>query len=245
MTTYYKQTRADGGSLNDSHGRVIYPPDGTPVNVPGRGAFLATSLAGPGISAGGYGPAVLDIEPLAGVTPARECDGVVTCSRVRVTRTRTWREIAERDPDPDVRREGVRALGALRDQEAVPLLRRLAEADPSPGVRREAAWALGALGDREALPLLRRLAEADPSPGVRWEALRTLRVLKDQEAMPLLRRLAEADPDPGVRREALRTLRVLRDQEALPLLRRLAEADPDPGVRREALEALRALWDRQ
>ena len=71
----------DGESLNDSHGRVKYPADGSWVNVPGNGAYVARTG---GLTSGGFGPtlAVIECDPesrrAAGAVPAGvECFGRV------------------------------------------------------------------------------------------------------------------------------------------------------------------------
>ena len=71
----------DGESLKDSHGRVKYPADGSWVNVPGNGAYVARTG---GLTSGGFGPtlAVIECDPesrrAAGAVPAGvECFGRV------------------------------------------------------------------------------------------------------------------------------------------------------------------------
>ena len=76
-----KLLKKDGESLNDSHGRVKYPADGSWVNVPGNGAYVARTG---GLTSGGFGPtlAVIECDPesrrAAGAVPAGvECFGRV------------------------------------------------------------------------------------------------------------------------------------------------------------------------
>jgi hypothetical protein len=89
-----------------------------------------------------------------------------------------------RDADPEVRLEVVRALGALRRDEAVPVLRDLttgaAEGIVDLSLRREAVEALAAIGTPGAREALRRLARRRVWP---WQ--RTERRLRDFAASAL------------------------------------------------------------
>ena len=70
----------DGKSLNSSYGRVRYPADGSWVDVPGNGAYIARNG---GFTSAGYGPVVAVLEcgiNTRRVTPAPvgvECFGRV------------------------------------------------------------------------------------------------------------------------------------------------------------------------
>jgi hypothetical protein len=80
-----------------------------------------------------------------------------------------WKE-ALRGPDPQLRREAITAMGALKVQDAVPeLIERLK--DPDAEVRAKAAEAVWALGPKakDAVPSLVPLLK-DRSPGIRLNA---------------------------------------------------------------------------
>jgi HEAT repeat protein len=126
------------------------------------------------------------------------------------------------DPDNDVRRVVVGALGALGTEAATPIvLERLVAltADSDSRVRRAAAGALGALGMEAATPVvLERLVEliADEDGGVRQAAVGALGALEAGVALPIvLERLVAltADPDRGVRRAAAGALDRMRVPE--------------------------------
>ncbi len=104
---------------------------------------------------------------------------------------------------PACRAAAVRALGALRPAEAIPVLIE-ALGDRHGMVRQEAIQALGALGAGAAEPLIR---EPFGEKGARWRAAaaQALGLLRDPRAIPIL--LAQLDdPDSSVRRGVARAL---------------------------------------
>lgn len=117
----------------------------------------------------------------------------------------------------------IKALGALEDHRAVPLMKLLVEqaedraiadaADKTLAAIGEAAWGrccallvLREIGDPSAMPYFIQ-ALADTSANVRLEAVRGLGRLNGDESIPHLIKSAGADKDPYVRAEALRFLR--------------------------------------
>ena len=71
----------DGESLNSSHGRVKYPADGSWVDVPGNGAYVARTG---GLASGGYGPVFAVMECDINTRRATSApDGVECFGRVR------------------------------------------------------------------------------------------------------------------------------------------------------------------
>jgi hypothetical protein len=135
--------------------------------------------------------------------------------------------------DEDDREEAARALGELRDPEAVvPLTAALG--DQSRYVRREAAKALGAIGgDRSLSPLMRALRDEDRS--AREGAAEGLAMM-GEKAIPSLTRAID-DPDWHVRMGAVVALRIIGDRTAMPVIIRAA-GDESRFVRREAIKAL-------
>src|SRR3990167_9893695 len=107
----YKLLCADGRSLSEQYGAVLYPLDGTMIDVPGRGAFVGGSIAG--LLCGGCGPLLAECEYNA--TDRLGGDGeVAEVRRVRVVRCTTidgwtWARVAIRiardllRPGPDPR----------------------------------------------------------------------------------------------------------------------------------------------
>lgn len=86
-----------------------------------------------------------------------------------------------RDKDAFVRREVIRALGAIRAGAPVALIVEALTSDSDADVRRAAAWALGAIGDPSASAALARGAR-DPDPYVEQESLASLARLKSSAA---------------------------------------------------------------
>lgn len=113
---------------------------------------------------------------------------------------------AIKDPDPDVRRYAVEALGWIEDSSVVPTLI-AATRDPSERVRRYAAAELGRRKAPESLEALLALAQ-DPSPDVRWQAVVAVGELRDKRAVDLLVRALD-DPAPQVANAAERALQRL------------------------------------
>ena len=76
-----KLLKNDGESLNDSHGRVKYPADGSWVTVPGNGAYVARTG---GLTSGGFGPTLAVIECDDSTRKATDAPAGVECfGRVR------------------------------------------------------------------------------------------------------------------------------------------------------------------
>jgi len=113
---------------------------------------------------------------------------------------------ARKDPDQDVRRYAVEALGWIEDSSVVPALI-AATRDPSERVRRYAAAELGRRKAPESLDALLALAK-DPSADVRWQAVMAVGELRDKRAVDLLVRLLD-DPAPQVANAAERALQRL------------------------------------
>ena len=71
----------DGESLSSSYGRVRYPADGSWVDVPGNGAYIARTG---GLTCGGYGPVLAVLECDINTRRATSAPGGVECfGRVR------------------------------------------------------------------------------------------------------------------------------------------------------------------
>jgi len=148
---------------------------------------------------------------------------------------------ALRDPDADVRRAAIIALGRLDEPRAVPGLID-ALRDESADVRRHAAAALADTGDLRAVePLMATLDDA--SPEVRRFVAIALGELGDRRAVPGLVALLE-DSSAEVRRFAAIALGTLGDLQAVePLIAAVGDASAE--VRRFAIIALGDLGDRR
>ena len=129
------------------------------------------------------------------------------------------------DPDPRLRGEAARALGALGSPRAVPGLIAVLQADTDSGTRMAAAYSLGLLGDHRAVdPLLARLADTSEDRGVRGLAAEALTGPGERRAVPGLI-AALADSSAEVRFWAAFALGELADPAALSALQQLAQSD--------------------
>jgi HEAT repeat protein len=147
------------------------------------------------------------------------------------------------DPDPRLRGEAARALGALDSPRAVPGLIAVLQTDADPDTRMAAAYSLGLLGDQRAVdPLLAKLADTGEDPRVRGFAAEALIGPGERRAVPALI-AALRDPSAEVRFWAAFALGELRDPAALSALQHLAQADKAtlPGWRSVSEEAAAAI----
>jgi cyclophilin family peptidyl-prolyl cis-trans isomerase/HEAT repeat protein len=146
------------------------------------------------------------------------------------------------DPDPEVRRGGIYALGREARAEGLGPLRELV-AGEDPYGRAWAARGLGAVGELEDLGRLQALLD-DDSASVRIQALRSGgRILGRAEALPpigwgdRLGRLVR-DPEPGIRAAALEVGGSFLPHPQLEASLRRVWSDGEPRERELALLAL-------
>jgi HEAT repeat protein len=147
------------------------------------------------------------------------------------------------DPDPSLRAEAARALGALDSPRAVPELVSALQTDADPDTRMAAAHSLGLLGDHRAVdPLLAKLADRSEDPCVREFAAEALTGPGERRAVRALI-AALGDPSVEVRFWAAFALGELGDPAALSALERLAQTDDValPGWRSVKDEAAAAI----
>jgi HEAT repeat protein len=140
---------------------------------------------------------------------------------------------ASHDPDVDVRKQVVDALGAIGACAAADRLTELL-ADPDPNVRAAAAEALGSLRARGVDDLLLDCVERDAEPLVRLSALRSLAKLRCP--VPVAR-LEAALAEPLLRPAAFAALGASDDPAAWPALLKGLSA-PARSAREAAMEAI-------
>jgi HEAT repeat protein len=135
-----------------------------------------------------------------------------------------------RNGDDTERFKAAQALGAAREQAAVPLLIETLGHDSAEGVRWAAVEALAAIGDQRAVePLATLLNDRDRDWRVRRAAAERLRGFGDKSAIGSLV-TALRDPDARVQAEALVALRALDKREPMQrLLRELVSGIHVPG----------------
>lgn len=150
---------------------------------------------------------------------------------------------ALRDPEPHLRTEAARSLGALGSPRAIPALLAALQTDADPDTRMGAAHSLGVLGDHRAVdPLLEKLADRNEDPRVRGVVAEALIWTRERRAVPPLIAALD-DPSVEVRFWAAFALGEFGDPAALGALERLAETDDAtlPGWRSVKDEAAAAI----
>jgi hypothetical protein len=136
------------------------------------------------------------------------------------------------DPDPNVRRDVLDALGSWGTPESVPLL---IKGITVPETGDHAVRALGKLKDPRAIE---PLAAAVPIPFLRHEANVALKEFGTAAEKPVLKLLDH--PERDVRFEACDILKVCGTPASIRALAKQAE-DPDPGLSRCAKDAIQAI----
>lgn len=180
-----------------------------------------------------------DVRPairLAGAEGLREAEDRESAGRIR----RLFRS----DPDPDVRRAALVALGSLRDHEAGGLVAETLRSPESDDELLSSAIAAaeGVGGDDVSTALEALLASDRLRPGLVRPTITALGRLRRAEAAPRLVPFARSE-DSETRRVALEALVRIGDEPGRSALLPLAE-DADPDVRRDAVTALGNLKDR-
>ncbi|MBI4348788.1 MAG: HEAT repeat domain-containing protein [Elusimicrobia bacterium] len=145
---------------------------------------------------------------------------------------------ALRDPDPEVRRAAVGALGQAAPLGAETLLEGRLRLDPSWWVRYEAALALGRMRQPFAVGALARAARDDAKAQVRLQAALALGELGGERAASAL--IAPLfDVDPGVRIGASVGLGEIGGPRVIGLLRGALDGEEDDRVRKMLIISLR------
>ncbi|HEX9582421.1 MAG TPA: HEAT repeat domain-containing protein [Gemmatimonadales bacterium] len=158
--------------------------------------------------------------------------------------------VAQGDPDTDVQRAAVEALGQLDDPAARRLLMEIARTHPRSEVRVEAVETLHeAAPPDEAFHLLQGVAREDPHVDVQREAVETLGEVHHDAVeqgmtgtadaiLEALRDFAGSHPRGDVMIEAVETLGELADERAVNALIEIAERHPRSDVQMEAVQTL-------
>jgi HEAT repeat protein len=116
--------------------------------------------------------------------------------------TSSLADLAQSEPDPNLRERFARALGARADPAAWSDLEDLAARDPDPGVRQAAVMGLGKLGTPEADQTLEDIVKDDANASVRSAAVEALGRPGDDGPLDFLTDLLASPGDPQVRTTA-------------------------------------------
>lgn len=160
---------------------------------------------------------------LGSLLPAAQSDEHVLAA-ARLASDRYQHHVAElmrkvEHPDPEIRAQALRSLGATRDPLLLPQLLPLLDADVQPeDVVRGASLAVAALGATEAVPALQKLAtrEEESDRDIRVTALNALAQLESLQAFDYERESSEADGD--LRAMGITDLGTLTVADAGPIL---------------------------
>jgi len=117
---------------------------------------------------------------------------------------------AANDPDPLVRRQGIRYLfrkGRFKVEDGISWLE-----DPDPYVRRRVVTYLFWINDSSALMPVIKVACEDPEPAVRKDAIRLIGVWGEKTDVQYILKALE-DPSPEVRLQTIQTLKRLTGED--------------------------------
>ncbi len=118
---------------------------------------------------------------------------------------RGWAQILHKHSDAEVRRNAVLALGRLKDESTIPLLRKVAARDDDMGVKLQAYEALAMMGDKDAVDQF--LFHAYGAQGYKMPfALMTLGKLDDPRVVGALQNRLERAPYLEAKLAAARSL---------------------------------------
>ncbi len=154
-------------------------------------------------------------------------------------------EIAEREPDRELRKEAVEGLGEKTDSRSLQALEKIAgDSDAGSELQRAAVEAIGERPEDEALPLLKKIAKTHPGTEVRREAIERLGELPGQTSF--LVELARNDAENlEVRREAIEAIAESRNAEAISTLKQLYAAVTNRELKQEIIESFEDCADRK
>lgn len=153
-------------------------------------------------------------------------------------------EVAERDPDRELRRAALEGLGEKQDARSLQALEKAAyNVEMGQELQRAAVEAIGERPEDEALPLLKKIAQAHPRGEVRREAVERLGQLPGQ--LPFLVELARnQSAGLDVRRAAIEAIAASEQGDTFATLKQLFGAVNQRELKEEILEALAEGADR-
>jgi HEAT repeat protein len=154
-------------------------------------------------------------------------------------------EVAEREPDRELRKEAIEGLGEKKDSLSLQALEKIAnDSDAGIDLQQAAVEAIGARPEEEALPLLKKIARTHPRPQARREAIERLGEFPGQ--ISFLDELARNEAENlDVRREAVEAIAESRNAEAISTLKQLYAAISNRELKREIIETFADCADRK
>jgi HEAT repeat protein len=154
-------------------------------------------------------------------------------------------EVAEREPDRELRKEAIEGLGEKKDALSLQALEKIAnDSDAGIELQQAAVEAIGARPEDEALPLLKKIARTHPGPQARREAIERLGEFPGQ--IPFLGELARNEAENlDVRREAVEAIAESRNAETISALKRLYADISNRELKREIIDSFEDCADRK
>src|SRR5262245_29356092 len=154
-------------------------------------------------------------------------------------------DVAEREPDRELRKEAIEGLGEKKDSLSLQALEKIAN-DSGAGseLQQAAVEAIGERPEDEALPLLKKIARTHPGPQARREAIERLGEFQSQ--ISFLGELARNEAEHlDVRREAVEAIAESRNAEAISTLKRLYADISNRELKRKIIESFGDCADRK
>jgi len=154
-------------------------------------------------------------------------------------------EVAEREPDRELRREAIDGLGEMHNSRSLQALEKIAN-DPAAGrdLQKAAVEAIGERPQDEALPLLKKIARTHPDAEVRREAIESLGKLPGQ--ISFLVELVRNDSETiDVRREAVEAIAESQSGDAISALKQLYAVITNRELKQEIIESFEDCADRK
>ena len=154
-------------------------------------------------------------------------------------------EIAEREPDRELRKEAIEGLGEKKDSLSLKALDKIAnDSEAGSESQRAAVEAIGERPEDEALPLLKKIARSHPAPQVRREAIERLGELPGQ--ISYLGELARNEAENlDARRRAVEAIAESRNAESISTLKQLYAVISNRELKRKIIESFEECEDRK
>lgn len=141
-------------------------------------------------------------------------------------------------PDPYTRRQAAEQLGMLRDNRAIPYLKKLLK-DENPYVRQTAIDSLGLLRSKESVDDIIKVIKTDKEPQVKQSAVVALGYINEPRSVPVLLEVLKNDKEvASVKYAVCNTLSIIRSTESIPILVSLLETSEDINLKKSIIYAL-------
>ncbi len=154
-------------------------------------------------------------------------------------------EVAQREPDRELRKEAIEGLGEKTDSRSFQALEKIAnDSDAGNDIQQAAVEAIGERPEDEALPLLKKIARTHPGIQTRREAIERIGEFPGQ--ISFLDEIARNESENiEMRREAVEAIAESRNTEAIPILKQIYSAISNRELKQEIIESFEDCADRK